>query len=207
MRGMGCDRRQTPHDLLVYLALSHFGKRPKFKDLSPTLRTDIKALFGSYQQACTAADLMLMSLGRTELIEERCRQSAIGQQRPNSLWVHVSAIDQLDPLLRLYEGCASRTIGRPEEATVVKFHVQKPQITYLFYPGFDKEPHPALHTSMAIPLRDLHVRYRDYDQDNPPLLHQKDQLITEDYPGLRQVCQAQPARAQMGPTGRPQSHF
>jgi DNA phosphorothioation-associated putative methyltransferase len=175
------DKRRN--DLLVYLALSHFGKRPKFKDLSPTICTDIKALFGSYQQACTAADLMLMSLGRTELIEERCRQSAIGQQRPNSLWVHVSALDQLDPLLRLYEGCASRTIGRPEEATVVKFHVQKPQITYLFYPGFDKEPHPALHTSMAICLRDLHVRYRDYDPDNPPLLHQKDQLITEDYPG------------------------
>lgn len=175
------DKRRN--DLLVYLALSHFGKRPKFKDLSPTIRTDIKALFGNYQQACSAADLMLMSLGRTELIEERCRQSEIGQQRPNSLWVHVSAIDQLNPLLRLYEGCASRTIGRPEEATVVKFHVQKPQITYLFYPGFDKEPHPALHTSMAIGLRDLHVRYRDYDQDNPPLLHQKDQLVTEDYPG------------------------
>jgi len=175
------DKRR--HDLLVYLALSHFGKRPKFKDLSPTIRADIKALFGSYQQACTAADLMLLSLGQTSLIEERCRQSKIGQQRPNSLWVHVSALDQLDPLLRLYEGCAARTLGRPEEATVVKFHVQKPQITYLFYPGFDKEPHPALHTSMAIGLRDLHVRYRDYDQDNPPLLHQKDQLITEDYPG------------------------
>ncbi|MEM1279664.1 MAG: DNA phosphorothioation-associated putative methyltransferase [Cyanobacteria bacterium P01_H01_bin.152] len=175
------DKRRN--DLMVYLALSHFGKRPKFKDLFPVVRSDIKALFGNYQQACTAADLMLMSLGQTALIEERCRQSAIGQQRPNSLWVHVSALDQLDPLLRLYEGCASRTIGRPEEATVVKFHVQKPQITYLFYPGFDKEPHPALHTSMAIGLQDLHIRYRDYDQDNPPLLHQKDQLLMEDYPG------------------------
>jgi DNA phosphorothioation-associated putative methyltransferase len=167
----------------VYLALSHFGKRPKFKDLSPTIRTDIKALFGSYQQACTAADLMLMSLGRTELIEERCRQSAIGQQRPNSLWVHVSALDQLDPLLRLYEGCASRTIGRPEEATVVKFHVQKPQITYLFYPGFDKEPHPAIayqHGDRAAGSARPLPRLRP---DNPPLLHQKDQLITEDYPG------------------------
>ncbi|PZV09746.1 MAG: DNA phosphorothioation-associated methyltransferase [Leptolyngbya sp.] len=174
------DKRRN--DLLVYLALSHFGNRPKFKDLSPKLQQDIKVLFGSYQQACTAADLMLMSLGRTDLIEERCRQSAIGQQRPNSLWVHVSAIDQLDPLLRLYEGCASRTIGRPEEATVVKFHVQKPQITYLAFPNFDKEPHPALKTSMAISLRDLHVRYRDYDPDNPPLLHQKDQTIASEYP-------------------------
>ena len=184
------DKRRN--DLLVYLALSHFGNRPKFKDLSPQLQQDIKALFGSYQQACTAADLMLMTLGRTEIIEQRCRQSAlvgdrsgrpIGQQRPNSLWVHVSALDQLDPLLRLYEGCASRTIGRPEEATVVKFHVQKPQITYLVFPEFDKEPHPALKTSMAISLRDLHVRYRDYAPDNPPLLHQKDQTLASDYPG------------------------
>lgn len=175
------DKRRN--DLLVYLALSHFGNRPKFKDLSPQLQQDIKALFGSYQQACTAADLMLMTLGRTEMIEQRCRQSEIGQQRPNSLWVHVSALDQLDPLLRLYEGCASRTIGRPEEATVVKFHVQKPQITYLVFPEFDKEPHPALKTSMAISLRDLHVRYRDYAPDNPPLLHQKDQTLASDYPG------------------------
>ncbi|RZM78642.1 DNA phosphorothioation-associated putative methyltransferase [Leptolyngbya iicbica] len=199
------DKRRN--DLLVYLALSHFGKRPKFKDLSPTIRTDIKALFGSYQQACTAADLMLMSLGRTELIEERCRQSAIGQQRPNSLWVHVSAIDQLDPLLRLYEGCASRTIRRPEVATVVKFHVQKPQITYLFYPSFDKEPHPALHTSMAIGLRDLHVRYRDYDPENPPLLHQKDQLITEDYPGYAKFAKLSQQERKWGLLEDPKAIF
>ncbi|MBE9079178.1 DNA phosphorothioation-associated putative methyltransferase [Romeria aff. gracilis LEGE 07310] len=176
------DRRRQ--DLMVYLALSHFGRRPKFRDLSPPVQQDVKALFGSYQQACTAADLMLMSLGRMEIIEERCRQSSLGQQRPNSLWVHVSALDQLDPLLRLYEGCASRTIGRPEEAAVVKFHTSTPKITYLFFPTFDTEPHPALHTSMQIGLRDLRVRYRDYDPaDNPPLLHQKEQMITPDYAG------------------------
>jgi DNA phosphorothioation-associated putative methyltransferase len=173
-------RRQ---DLMVYLALSHFGKRPRFRDLLPANQADIKALFGSYQQACTAADLMLISLGRPEVIAERCRQSPIGQQRPSSLWVHVSALSALDPLLRLYEGCASRTIGRPEEATVVKFHLNRPKLTYLFCPDFDADPHPALHTSMQIDLRDLQVRYRDYDpEENPPLLHQKDQLVTPDYP-------------------------
>ena len=173
-------RRQ---DLLVYLALSHFGQRPKFRDLPVVAQNDIKALFGSYQQACTAADLMLMSIGDTEIIAARCRHSAIGQQRPHSLWVHTSAIDQLDPLLRLYEGCASRTIGRPKEATVVKFHISKPKISYLFFPSFDKDPHPPLQTSMQIGLRDLNVRYQDYDPtDNPPLLHQKDQLLTSDYP-------------------------
>ncbi len=175
------DRRRQ--DLLVYLALSHFGRRPKLRDLTPVVQNDIKSLFGGYQQACAAADLMLMSLGNLEVVEERCKSSAIGQKRPNSLWVHVSAIEALDPLLRLYEGCASRTIGRPQEANVVKFHFRKPKISYLFYPNFDTDPHPALHTSMAIDLRDLHVHYRDYDpNDNPPLLHQKDSMVTPDYP-------------------------
>lgn len=175
------DRRRQ--DLLVYLALSHFGRRPKLRDLTPVVQNDIKSLFGGYQQACAAADLMLMSLGNLSVVEERCKSSAIGQKRPNSLCVHVSAIEALDPLLRLYEGCASRTIGRPQEANVVKFHFRKPKISYLFYLNFDTDPHPALHTSMEIDLRDLHVHYRDYDpNDNPPLLHQKDSMVTADYP-------------------------
>jgi DNA phosphorothioation-associated putative methyltransferase len=175
------DRRRQ--DLLVYLALSHFGHRPKVRDLSAVVQNDIKSLFGSYPQACAAADLMLMSLGNLEMIEERCKNSPIGQKRPNSLWVHVSVIDALDPLLRLYEGCASRTIGRPQEANVVKFHFRKPKISYLVFPDFDSDPHPALHTSMQVRLRDLYVHYQDYDPtDNPPLLHQKNLLVTPDYP-------------------------
>ena len=126
---------------------------------------------------------MLMSLGNLAVVAERCQNSPIGKKLPGSLWVHVSAIETLDPLLRLYEGCASRTIGRPEEANVIKFHCRKPKISYLFYPNFDTDPHPALHTSMAIDLRDLHVHYRDYDSnDNPPLLHQKDSMVTAEYP-------------------------
>ena len=175
------DRRRG--DLLVYLALSHFGHRPKLRDLPPVVQTDIKSLFGGYQQACTAANLMLMSLGNLAVVAERCQNSPIGKKLPGSLWVHVSAIETLDPLLRLYEGCASRTIGRPEEANVIKFHCRKPKITYLVYPNFDADPHPALHTSMQIDLRDLHVHYRDYDlSENPPLLHQKDSMVTADYP-------------------------
>ena len=175
------DRRRQ--DLLVYLALTHFGRRPRRQDLAPLVQNDIKALFGNYQQACIAADLMLMSLGNLEAIEERCQSSPVGQKRPNSLWVHVSAIEALDPLLRLYEGCASRTIGRPQDANVIKFHFRKPKISYLFYPDFEIDPHPALQTTMQIDLRDLHVYYRDHDSaDNPLLLHQKNLLVVSDYP-------------------------
>jgi len=175
------DKRR--HDLLVYLALSHFSRRPKLREISSVVRNDIKSLFGGYQQACAAADLMLLSLGNLEIISTRCQTSPIGKKLPDSLWVHVSAIEALDPLLRLYEGCASRTIGRPEEANVIKFHFRKPKISYLVYPGFDADPHPILHTRMQVDLRDLRVNYRDYDpDDNPPVLHQKELLVMSDYP-------------------------
>ena len=181
------DKRRQ--DLLVYLALSHFSRRPKLREFTSVVQNDIKSLFGGYQQACAAADLMLLSLGNLETVNARCQLSPIGKKLPNSLWVHISVIENLDPLLRLYEGCASRTIGRPEEANVIKFHCRKPKISYLVYPEFNADPHPALHTSMQVDLRDLHVSYRNYElNDNPPVLHQKDLLLMPDYPNYEKFA-------------------
>ena len=171
-------RRQ---DILVYRALCQFSHRPKLG--LATEQEDIKALFGTYKQADAIAEQMLFSLGNPDIIINRCQNSSVGKKLPNSLLIHVSALEVLDPLLRLYEGCCSRTIGRLEGVTVIKFHTKTPKISYLFYPDFDTDPHPALYTSMQIDLRDLHVSYRDYDtDDNPPVLHQKDALVTPDYP-------------------------
>lgn len=173
-------RRQ---DLLVYLALTQFGHRPKLKGLPSEVQQDILSLFGSYRQALIQADDMLLSLGDRETIHTCCQASSVGKRGAKSLILHVSALSALDPLLRLYEGCASRTIGRPEEATLVKFHARQPKLTYLFVPEFDSEPHPAIHTRMEIDLRDLHVRYQDYNpQENPPILHRKDFMVLRDYP-------------------------
>jgi DNA phosphorothioation-associated putative methyltransferase len=173
---------QRRQELCMYLALTQFGKRPKLSDLAPPIREDIKGLLGSYRAACEHADAMLFSLGDTTLIEGYCRDSALGQQRPNSLWVHVSAFNRLVPALRLYEGCASRTIGRMESTTLIKLHINTPKISYIDIPDFDRDPHPALRSAMTIDLRDLHVTYRDYDPDNPPLLHRKHETVTTDYP-------------------------
>ena len=175
------DRRRQ--DFLVYLALSQFGRRPKLSRYSEVVRNDIKGLFGSYKKACALADIMLYSMGNPDAIADCCFNSAIGQKSSHGLGVHISALEKLDPLLRLYEGCANRTFGRLAETTIVKFHVKKPKITYLFYPDFDTDPHPALHTQMEIDLRDLHVGYQSYDGPNPPILHRKQAYIAPDYPG------------------------
>lgn len=172
-------RRQ---DLKVYLALSRFDCRPRLSEFDPRVQQDLKALFGTYKRACSEADQMLFSLRDLATIAATCDAAPVGLKLRDSLLVHLSALETLDPLLRLYEGCASRAIGRPESATLVKFYLHQPKISYLFYPDFDGDPHPALHSSVQIDLRNAHVSYWEYDPVNPPILHRKEALVTPDYP-------------------------
>ena len=174
---------QRSLDLQVYLALAHFGKGRSLKNLSVTIRADIKAFFGSYDEACEVADRLLFKIGEPGVIKQACHQSKIGKLLPAALYVHISALNEIDPKLRLYEGCASRNIGGTEDANIIKFHKDKPCISYLYYPDFESIAHPALQWAMLIDLRDLSLRFRDYShQENPPILHRKETFLSPNHP-------------------------
>jgi DNA phosphorothioation-associated putative methyltransferase len=176
------DKRRQ--DLVVYLALSNFDdEEAQQRPLSSLVRNDIKSLFGSYHKANAIANLLLVSLGHPLVIAETCQNSPMGLNFSDYLLVHISALDELDPFLRVYEGCASRTIGRLDKFNVIKFHIRQPKISYLFYPDFDTESHPILQTSMKIDLRDLRVKYQNFSASpNPQILIRKEKLVTADYP-------------------------
>ncbi len=170
-------------DIQVYIALTQFENHPSFSKLAPEMRLDIKAFFGSYEEACEVADAKLFSLGQPGVVQKACEKSKIGKHTPSALYVHASALQELDPLLRMYEGCGSRAIGRMDGATLIKFHLDKPQISYLFYPEFDSEAHPALKESISIDFTSRKVTYRDYKtRENPPILHRKETFVTPNYP-------------------------
>ena len=173
-------RRQ---DLLVYLALANFKGRPSIRKIAKEIKEDAKALIGSYRQACLLADLLLIEVGNLDTIANLCCSSTVGKQLKNSLAIHISALDKLPPLLRVYEGCASRVYGRLQDANIIKFYYNKPKISYLYYPNFDTVAHPILQTTMEIDLHNFAVLYNDLSQDNnPPVLHRKDRLVAQDYP-------------------------
>ncbi len=189
-------RRQ---DLLVYLALSKFGERPTIRQLSPEIKADVKALFGNYKQACMIADILLLHVGDMEKIANLCQLSAIGKQLKNALAVHISALEKLPPLLRLYEGCASRNFYRLENANIIKFYYNKPKITYLEYPDFDTLAHPTLKATMEVNLHNLSVVYHDIsDEPNPVVLHQKSALLAPDYPGYKKFLRLHKKEQKLG---------
>ncbi|MBD2250125.1 DNA phosphorothioation-associated putative methyltransferase [Nostoc parmelioides] len=186
-------------DIQVYLALTHFDKRPKFSQLAPEMRHDIKAFFGSYEEACNVADQKLFSLGKPKVVQTACEKSKIGKHTRGALYVHVSALAALDPLLRIYEGCASRTIGRVDGATLIKYYTDQPQISYLFYPEFDTDPHPSLKASITIDLKTLYVTHRDYStRANPPVLHRKETFVTANYPLYEQFAKLTQQEQELG---------
>lgn len=169
-------------DLLTYLAVSNFGKTQKFNQFNPEIQNDIKYFFRSYASALAIADQIIYSLNDLNLVRQCCQHSQVGYISDNGFYVHISAIEQLEPLLRIYEGLVSRVIGRMDEATVVKFHLYSSKISYLFYPDFDENPHPILHRRMKINLKNLEVTHYDYEHlPNPLILTRKERLVSADY--------------------------
>ncbi|NWF61952.1 MAG: DNA phosphorothioation-associated putative methyltransferase [Fischerella sp.] len=186
-------------DIQVYLALTHFQGRPSWHKLAPEMRHDIKAFFGSYEEACEVADAKLFSLGKPSVVKATCEKSKIGKHTRNALYVHISALCEIDPLLRIYEGCASRTIWRVDDTTLIKFCTEKPQISYLLYPEFDTDPHPALKASITIDLKTLEITHRDYaSRANPPILHRKETFVTPNYSLYEEFAQLTQKEQELG---------
>ena len=163
--------------------MSRFDGRPRLRGLPVELQRDIFALFSTYRAACAAADDLLFSAGNQQLLDAACRKARVGKLTPTALYAHESAVGELPAILRVYEGCARGYIGKVEGANIFKLHRWKPQVSYLSYPRFDRDAHPALAGSLVVPLRTFHIKYRDYtDSDNPPILHRKEEFVSADYP-------------------------
>ena len=174
--------RRRVEDLLVYLALARFRRRPALGQLPRTLQADMKAFFGTYSRACAEADELLFTAGDAAAVDEACKQSAVGKLLPDDLYVHRTALDSLGPLLRIYEGCGRAYLGEVEGANIVKIHRRTGKISYLVYPDFDTNPHPALLRCVKLNLRTRHAECYDYAQSaNPPILHRKETFLHPDH--------------------------
>jgi DNA phosphorothioation-associated putative methyltransferase len=70
-----------------------------------------------------------------------------------------------------------------EGANLIKIHRRSGKLSYLVYPVFDNDPHPALLRSIRVNLRTRQIDSSDYSQSrNPPVLHRKETFLMTDHP-------------------------
>jgi hypothetical protein len=140
---------------------------------------------GSIPLLCPAmvVDSVTALIANVAAYRDLCQRSPVGKHLPDALYVHQSALSALDPTLQAAEAQARTAVPLAAQATLVKFSLSQPQVAYLFYPDFDTEAHPALHSSIQVNLKTGMVGDRDYSTtDNPPVLHRKETFVTPDYP-------------------------
>jgi DNA phosphorothioation-associated putative methyltransferase len=176
-------REARSQDLLLYFALARFDGRPRFSQLPREMQIDVRAFFGNYRRACDRADDLLFSAGDRSQVEAACRASRVGKVTPTALYVHESALPELPPILRVYEGCARRYVGAVSGANVIKLYRDGITISYLSYPTFERDPHPSPAASLMVSLQSFRLSYRDYrTSSNPPILHRKEQFLAAEHP-------------------------
>lgn len=87
--------------------------------------------------------------------------------------------EPLDSLLGRLEG----KYQIAPEFNVIKFRTDELKVSFLAYPGFLTEAHPALRHSVTIDLVTGKVRHTDYANNiNPPILHRKESFVPADHP-------------------------
>ncbi len=153
-------------------------------------------------------------------INQYCQNNPVGKMLPDAFYIHILALHTLHPWLQEYESrgrtCSERTctersrssrtsaLPKVQSATLVKFSTNKPKISYLFYPDFDTDPHPALQASIQVDLETLEVGYRDYsDSENPPILHRKETFVTPEYPLYEEFAALTRAQVALGLLNHP----
>lgn len=101
----------------------------------------------------------------------------------NALYLHRSAISSLEPILRVFEGCAKAYLGDVDDANVVKLHRFSGKVSYLACPKFETHPHPPIRRTIKLSLRNLFLQCIDHSENkNPLLLDQKERMIESDHP-------------------------
>src|SRR5262249_2115601 len=74
-------------------------------------------------------------------------------------------------------------LGEIEGANLIKLHRHSGKVSYLVYPDFDADPHPALLRSIKLNLRTRAIESSDYAASpNPPVLHRKEAFLLPDDP-------------------------
>lgn len=175
-------------DLSVYIAIQQFAKRGGYRKLESGIQRDIKAFFGDYGSAQSSGVKLLMDCANQEVLAEACSVAAsngLGYLDPgHSLQLHVSLIERLPAVLRVYVACGLVLWESLSDIQLVKIHITSGKLTLMEFDDFDASPMPFLRRRVKVNVRKLDYSLFEYGSAEfpKPLLYFKSRYLNEEYP-------------------------
>lgn len=174
-------KQQVREDLELTCALGRVRAVGKDPHLHSELRHELVCHYGTLRKAFNAGDQLLLSLGDMKHLRRLAAGASIGKRMPEAIYLHQSAVSALPVALRLYLEVGRIFVGEVEGVNIYKLHLDRPAISFLSYPDFDTIAHPELKHSLHVDLQTFRMKFQVYE-NNPPILHRKEQFVGEDYP-------------------------
>lgn len=176
-------------EIRAFFAMQAFGRRRPLRDLEPRLRRDIKAFFGSLAVAEAEGRRLLHQCADIAVIKTACDRAASSGlgwlDADHSLQLHASLVARLDPVLRVYVGCATALYGDVLSADLVKIHIQSGKVTLMKFDDFVGSPLPRMLQRVKVKLREQDLDIFEYGGQYPaPFLYFKSRYINEEFPGF-----------------------
>jgi DNA phosphorothioation-associated putative methyltransferase len=180
-------RAERVSDLLVFGAQRQFEKRAAYRELEPGLRADVRHFFGDHASWQASARAVLFDIGNLARIDAACREAAAKGyghvEEGHSLQLHISLLERLPTLLRVYVACATMLCGDVAEFDLVKIHIRSGKATLLKFDDFEGQPLPRLSQRVKVNLRDQDLDVFNYGVEYAPtLLYHKSRYINEEFP-------------------------
>jgi DNA phosphorothioation-associated putative methyltransferase len=146
---------------------------------------------------------LLFQIADLAAIDQACRDAAehgLGWLEPGqSLQLHVSLVEQLPALLRVYVGCAAVLYGDYRNADLVKIHTRSGKVSLMRFDDFEGQALPRMVERVKIKLREQDIDYFAYGEDyEPPFLYHKSRYINEEFPNYPEQVAFEQAIDELG---------
>jgi DNA phosphorothioation-associated putative methyltransferase len=106
-----------------------------------------------------------------------------GKRLPSALYVYRDGVTSFGEKLDLLLAQVTKTCGVSSVHNVIKFRLDELKVSFLSYPTFFEDPHPALQHAITVDLVTWKARHTAYEGNhNPPILHRKESFLPPDHP-------------------------
>ena len=101
-------------------------------------------------------------------------------------YVHITNIKELPKELSDKVKRARDIFGN-KRVQVIKVSKSLDRVSFLLYPNFWKQVWPELKESWTVDIEAKKITHRNYNPDNPPILHRKELFIKSNAKGIKEM--------------------